>query len=35
MKKINTYIEKESLKESYSKNSDIYGTVDDYLEICL
>ncbi|KAL4508263.1 hypothetical protein ABPG72_003567 [Tetrahymena utriculariae] len=32
---INLYINQESDKESYSESADIYGTVDEYLEICL
>lgn len=32
---INNFIQKESKKESYVKSSDRYGTVDDYMEICI
>ncbi|EAR99585.2 calcium-activated chloride channel protein (macronuclear) [Tetrahymena thermophila SB210] len=32
---INLYINQESDKEQYSESADIYGTVDEYLEICL
>ncbi|KAL4457094.1 hypothetical protein ABPG74_014732 [Tetrahymena malaccensis] len=32
---INMYINQESDKEQYSESADIYGTVDEYLEICL
>ena len=32
---INDFIEEESLKESYEESADIYGTVEDYLEIII
>jgi len=32
---INAFIESEGKKYPYSESLDIYGTVDEYLEICL
>lgn len=35
-RKINRFIEeKESEKEPFSESMDIYGTVDEYLEMCI